>query len=249
MLNVRHHLRLLAVPVCAGLVCLGAAAAAAAQTGATVTPNKPNKGARIHWQVDGTVAPINGLIPTSLTMSAPSGFTLNTAAVAKRCTTLQAKLNECPKASKIGTAVLTIHVEKPSGPRDLPINIGLYLGRKNSLLAIAFLAGIRVVPGSISGAHGIAVTFNPLPVPPVIQGVSYSFIGVRLDLGTSLTITKRIKVRIGTGKHAKVRIRRVRTRLDLVRTPSTCTGGTWALGANFGLPDGTTPSFTMPVAC
>jgi hypothetical protein len=229
----------LATVVLAAAMWLTATAAAHAQAVATVTPNQAAKASRLHWAVDGTLPPINGQIPTALTMSTPPGFTLNTAAAAKRCKPLQAKLDECPSKSRIGSAVLTIHVEKPSGPRDLPIPVKLYLGPKNSLLAVAFLAGVRVVPGSISGSNGISVTFNPLPSPPPIPQVSYSFIGVTLDLGTSRTITRKVK---GRKKRKKVRI-------DLVKNPSDCASGSWALSTTLGLPDGTTPVFGFPVAC
>src|SRR5215211_6137002 len=158
ILDGRSRPRTFATMLLTAAVWLTAAAAADAQAVATVTPDQAAKASRLHWAVDGTLPPINGQIPISLTMSAPPGFTLNTAAAAKRCKPLQAKLDECPSKSHIGSAVLTIHVEKPGGPRDLPIPVKLYLGPKNSLLAVAFLAGVRVVPGSISGSNGISVT-------------------------------------------------------------------------------------------
>jgi len=173
---------------------------------------------------------------------------LNTNAAAKRCSTVQAQLNECAKQSLIGSATLTIHVDKPSGPRDLPVPIKLYIGKKNSLLAVAFLAGVRVVPGSISGgSSGIKITFNPLPTPPVIPQVSYRFLGVTVDLGG---VTRKItrKVKTGHGKHKKVRVKVVR-RIHLVTTPSKCASGSWGLSSAFNLPDGTAPILSMPVAC
>jgi hypothetical protein len=215
------------------------AAAARAQAVATVTPNAAGKASRLHWAIDGAPAPINGQIPTSLRMATPAGFTMNTKAVAKRCKAIQAKLDECPRKSRIGSATLTIHVQKPSGPRDLPIRVKLYLGRKKSLLAVAFLAGVRVIPGSITASNGIAVTFDPLPTPPAIPQVSYSFIGVTLDLGTSRTVRKKVK---GHDKRRKARI-------HLVKNPQQCASGYWTFASSLGLPDGTTPTFNSPVAC
>ena len=164
--------RMLITVVLTAGVWLTAAAAADAQAGATVDPDEVGKGSRLHWAIDGTLPPVNGQIPTSLAVSAPAGFTLNTKAVAKRCKAIQAKLDECPRRSRIGSAVMTIHVEKPSGPRDLPIPVKLYLGRKNRLLAVAFLAGVRVIPGSIRGANGITVSFDPLPTPQATGNTS-----------------------------------------------------------------------------
>jgi hypothetical protein len=227
-------------------VWLTAAAAANAQTVATVTPNQAGKASRLHLVVQGTVPPINAQIPRSLMFYAPPGFRFNPAAAGKRCKPVQAKLDECPKKSQIGSAVMTIHVEKPSGPNDVPIDIKLYLGPKNSLLAVAFFAGVHVVPGSISGSNGITIAFNPLPTPPVIPQVSYRFLGVTLDLGTSRTIRK-VK---GHKRHRRKHKRKVRkVRIDLVTNPPDCSSGSWAFSTTVGLPDGTTPVFASPVPC
>jgi hypothetical protein len=229
--------RALATGMLAAAVWLSAATAAHAQAVATATPNASGKASRLHWAIDGNMAPVNGLIPSSLKFSAPRGFTLNPKAVAKRCTSLQAKLDECPRRSRIGSAVMTIHVDKPSGPRDLPIKIKLYLGRKNNLLAVAFLAGVRVVPGSISGLNGITVTFDPLPTPPAIPQVSYRFLGVSLNLGTHRSVIRRM--------HG----RRKRIRIDLVQNPRECASGGWPFSSTVGLPDGTTLGLASPVTC
>jgi hypothetical protein len=244
MLDAPKHARTLAIALFTALVWLVAATTANGQAGATVTPNAPGKGTRLHWQVDGTAAPISGQIPRSLTMSAPPGFVLKTAAAAKRCTSVQAKLDECPSKSRIGSAQMMIHVEKPSGPRDLPIDLKLYLGSKNSLLAVAFLAGVRVVPGSIAGSNGITLTFNPLPVPPPIQGVSYRFLGVSVDLGATRKVTRKVRRR----HHKKARVKVVR-RIHLVTTPPNCASGSWTLSTSVGLPDGTAPLFSSQVPC
>jgi hypothetical protein len=251
MQNGSNRVRRLATALFTTIVCLVAAPLAGAELTATVTPNQPGKATRIHWSVDGMASPINGLIPRSLTVSAPRGFVLNTNAAAKRCKPVLAALNECPKTSQIGSATLTIRVLKPSGPRDLPVPVNLFLGPKNSLLAVAFLAGVRVVPGSISGSNGITVTFNPLPTPPVIKQVSYQFIGVTVDLGgVTRKITHRVRVKSKKGhrRHKKYRTRVVR-RIHLVQTPSNCGASTWGLTASLGLPDGTTANLSFPVVC
>jgi len=227
---------------------LTATAAAGAQATANAAPSQAGKASLLHWAIDGGQAPINGQIPTSVTMAAPPGFGLNYKAVAERCRPLQAKLNECPTKSRIGSAVLTIHIDKPAGPRDLPLSIKLYLGPKNSLLAVGFLAGVRVVPGSISGSNGIAVTFNPLPTPPVIAQVSYRFLGLSLDLGTHRTVTQKVKSRT-TGRRPAHKAKGKKTRIDLVSNAQQCSSGSWAFTATVGLPDGTRSVFDSPVAC
>jgi hypothetical protein len=215
------------------------AVSAEAQAVATATPNQPGKGTRLHWDVDGTLPPVSGRVPSSLTMSAPAGFVLNRKAVAKRCKPLQARLDECPRKSRIGSALMVIHVDKPAGPSDLPVDIKLYLGSSNKVMAVAFLAGVRVVPGKIERANGIALIFDPLPEPPVIPGVSYQFKRVTVDLGASRKVTRRVK---GTKRRRKVR-------LHLVRTPPECAAGTWATTVALGFPDATRALLAAPAAC
>ncbi|HET8979426.1 MAG TPA: hypothetical protein VFN87_14785 [Solirubrobacteraceae bacterium] len=259
MTRIRRRLCTAMVLSLAVMAGLAATAAADGPAVASATPGQPGKATQLHWAVDGTQPPISGVIPTSLTVSTPPGFVLDTKAAAKRCSLLNARLNECPSASRIGAAVMTIHVTKPGGARDLPVSIKLYLGPHNSLMAVAFLAGVRVVPGSISGANGIQITFNPLPVPPVIPQVSYQFMGVTLDLGANRTIVhKVIRTRTRTitrnGKRQKVRrrvvVRRIKHRIDLVRAPASCSSGSWPFTATLGLPNGAPPAvLTAPVAC
>ena len=216
---------------------LTAAAAAEARAVATATPNEPGKGTRLHWDVDAVPPPVAGRVPSSLTMTAPAGFVLRTKAVARRCKPLQARLDECPRRSRIGSALMTIGVTTPQGPRDLPVDSKLYLARSNKVLAVTFLAGVRVVPGTIRRADGMTLAFDPLPVPPAIPGVSYRFKRVTVDLGVSRKVTRR-----RGGKRRKVRV-------HLVSNPSECPAGSWAMTAGLGFADGTSALFDAPAPC
>ena len=231
--------RLTGTLVLTAAVTLAAAASAGAQAVVTATPNEPGKGTRLHWDVDAVPPPVAGRVPSSLTMTAPAGFRLDTKAAAKRCKALQARLDECPRKSRIGSALMIIGVTTPQGPRDLPVDSKLYLGRSNKVLAVTFLAGVRVVPGTIEDGDGIALTFDPLPVPPVIPGVSYTFKRVTVDLGVSRKVARRVR---GTSRRRKVRI-------HLVRTPAECAGGSWATTAALGFADGTSAFFDAPAPC
>src|SRR5690606_21286216 len=141
---------------------LALAAPAGAQATATATPNGTSSGTRLHWAVDGTVPPVDRRIPAALTMSAPLGFAIDRAALTKRCRPLDARLDEGPRASRSGSAVLTIRVFKPNGVSDLPVDIKLYMGAGRDIMAVAFLAGVRVVPGRLDTSDGIDVVFDPL---------------------------------------------------------------------------------------
>jgi hypothetical protein len=227
--------------------CLATAGSAQAQAVATATPNQPGTGTRLHWAVDGTVAPVASRIPSALTMSAPPGFVLDGAAITARCKPLEAKLDECPANSRIGSALMTIRVFKPKGPDDLPVDIKLFMGPGDKVMAVAFLAGVRVVPGRIGDSDGIDLVFDPLPVPPVIPEVSYEFVGVTVDLGVTRRVTTAPKRKGADGKAKRKKGRTVR--VALVRTPTACPTAGWASTATLEFPDGTSAAMQAPIAC
>lgn len=241
------HARVLTTALLGVAASLAVVAPAHGQAVTTATPNQAGAGTRLHWAVDGTVDPVARRIPSALTMSAPPGFGYDLAAVPVRCKPLDARLDECPAKSRIGSALMTIRVFKPAGPADLPIDIKLYQGQGDQLMAVAFLAGVRVVPGRIDTSNGIQVIFDPLPVPPVIPEVSYEFVGVTVDLG----VTRRVAVPGEKAKGRKGKQRRPRrtTRVDLVQTPATCPAGGWATTAMLAFPDGSTTLMDAPAAC
>ena len=235
--------RVLAALLIALAACLASASSAGAQAVATATPNLPGgEGTRVSWAVDGLVPPVAGRIPAALVMTAP-GFRLDRRAVARRCSQEQATLDECPAKSRIGTALMTIRVHRPAGDiNEVPIEITLYHGAKNVMLAVAFLVGTRVVPGTLQQTDaGVVLTFDPLPEPPAILGVSYDFKSVSANLGASRKVTKRV----GRPGHR----RRRTVRYSLVRTPQSCDGGAWATSVLFSFPDTTSALLPAPMAC
>jgi hypothetical protein len=245
----RSPLRLPALLLGLG-ACLLLPATAGAQGVGSATPNTPNVATKLHWDVDGTAAPVSSRIPSSLVMTAQPGFTLNMAAAPKRCTRTKAELDECPKLSRIGSGEMVIHVEKPSGPNDLGVPIKLYRAKGQGILAIAFLAGNRVVPGKLDGSNGVTLTFDPLPSPPPIPKVSYAFMRVTVDLGVSRKVpVKTRKVSKKSRKHRRKRAKVKMVRADLIRSPSTCAGGTWAASVTLGFPDATNALVNAPMAC
>jgi hypothetical protein len=221
--------------------CLVPAASATADQTASATPAVAGgKATTVAWAVDGLAPPVSGRIPRSLVVKAP-GFELDRRAVAKRCRELQAKLNECPKKSKIGTGVLTIIVHRPDRINEVAFDVVLYHGKGTKVLAVTDFIGIRVVPGRLTKSGGVRLTFDPLPTPPEIPGVqiSYQFKGVSVSFGVKRKVVKRIGPR---------RLRRT-FRYSLVRTPKKCDGGSWAATATLGFPDGTSLLLPTPMAC
>jgi hypothetical protein len=220
--------------------CLATTASASAQTGSATPAVAGGKATTVAWAVDGLAPPVSGRIPRSLVVTAP-GFKLDRRAVAKRCGELQAKLNECPKKSKIGTGTLTIVVHRPDRVNEVTFNVVLYHGKGTKVLAVTEFIGTRVIPGRLDESGGVRLTFDPLPTPPEIPGVqiSYQFKGVSARLVAKRTVVKRVGPR---------RTRRT-FRYSLVRTPRRCDGGSWAATATLGFPDGTSLPLPTPMAC
>jgi hypothetical protein len=221
--------------------CLVTAAPASADATASATPAVAGgKSTTLAWAVDGLAPPVSARIPRSLVVTA-RGFELDRRAVAKRCTELQAKLNECPRKSKIGTGALTIIVHRPAGVNEVTFDIVLYHGKRTKVLAVTNFIGIRVVPGRLTESGGVRLTFDPLPTPPEIPGIqlSYEFKGVSVRLGARRKVVKRVGPR---------RTRRTFV-YSLVRTPKACEGGSWAANATLGFPDGASALLPTPMAC
>jgi hypothetical protein len=221
--------------------CLATAGTASADATGSATPAGAGGNATtLSWAVDGLTPPVSARIPRSLVVTAP-GFKLDRRAVATRCGELQAKLNECPKKSKIGTGTLGIIVHRPAGVNELEFDIVLYHGKGTKILAVTDFIGIRVVPGQLTSAGGVRLTFDPLPTPPEIPGVqiTYEFKGVSVTLGAKRRVVKRVGPR---------RTRRT-FRYSLVRTPKKCAGGSWAATATLGFPDNTSQPLPTPMAC
>jgi hypothetical protein len=221
--------------------CLATAGVARADATGGATPARAGgKATTLSWDVDGLAPPVSARIPRSLLVTAP-GFKLDRRAVATRCGELQAKLNECPKKSKIGTGTLAIIVHRPAGVNEVTFNIALYHAKGTKVFAVTDFIGIRVVPGRLTNAGGVRLTFDPLPTPPEIPGVelTYEFKGVSVTLGAKRTVVKRVAAR---------RARRT-FRYSLVRTPKKCAGGSWAATATLGFPDGTSQPLPTPMTC
>ena len=237
----RNRMRFFAALPLAVAACLATAGAASAGATGSATPGGAGgKATTLSWAVDGLAPPVSARIPRSLVVTAP-GFKLDRRAVAVRCSELQAKLNECPKKSKIGTGTLSIIVHRPAGINPLDFDIVLYHGKGTKVLAVTDFIGIRVVPGQLTSAGGVRLTFDPLPTPPTFLGVpvSYEFKGVSVRLGAKRKVVKLVGRR---------RSRRT-FRYSLVRTPKKCDGGSWAATASLGFPDGTSQPLATPMAC
>ena len=221
--------------------CLVTAVSASADATGSATPGVAGgKPTTVNLAVDGLAAPVSGRIPRSLVVTTP-GFKLDRRAVALRCKELQAKLNECPKKSKIGTGTLTIIVHRPDRDNEVAFDVVMYHGKGTKVLAVTDFIGIRVIPARLTESGGVRLSFDPLPEPPVIPGVeiTYEFKGVSVRLG----VTRKVVKRVGPQR------KRRSFRHSLVSTPETCKGGSWPATATLGFPDGASVRLPTPMAC
>lgn len=219
--------------------CLVTAVSASADATSSATPAVAGgKPTTVAWTVDGLAPPVLGRIPKSLAVAAP-GFKLDLRAVAKSCSQLQAKLDECPKASKIGTGTLTIVVNRPDRVNDVTFDVALYHAKGAKVLAVTSFIGIRVIPARLTKSGGVRLSFDPLPSPPQIPGVqiTYQFKGVSATLGARRKVIRRV--------HGKRRT----VRYSLLETPQKCNGGSWAATATLGFPDGSSAPQPTPISC
>ena len=223
---------------------LTTAAPAGAQATSTVTPNGAGKASKLHFDVDGLAAPINGRLPSAMELAAGSGFKLDVRALSKRCSEQAAKLNECPRGSLMGKGSLLVEVTTPDGVRDASIPLNVYLHTRKKILAVAYVFGWQVVPGTLNATGGIAVTFDPLPTGAAFPNVSYRLKRITLDIGAKRIVKKRQVRRVNGKRRVIVKKRRV----DLIRNPQTCRG-TWPLSVSLTFPDGSVTPLAAPTAC
>jgi hypothetical protein len=223
---------------------LGTAAPAGAQATSTAAPDGAGKASTLHFEVDGLAPPIGGRLPRAMDLAAAPGFKLNLKALSKRCSEQAAKLNECPRGSLMGKGLLVVEVTTPDVVRDANIEINVYVGPARKILAVAYVFGWQVVPGTLSAARGIVVTFDPLPTGAAFPNVSYRLKRISLDFGAKRVIKKR-KVRRVNGRR---RVSFTRRRVSLIRNPASCPGS-WASAVSLGFPDGSLAPLAAPTAC
>jgi hypothetical protein len=234
------------LPLLTVIGVVGLAGTATAQVTVTATPQRAGKASHVQFAINGAEAPISARIPSALSLSLPSGFSLDRAVAPKRCRTLSAKLNECPAASQIGTGSLTITVFYTGhAPRNVTFHLRIFMRTSTSVIGVTFLSGWRVVPATLSDQGGVSLDFNPLPTPPVFAQVSYALDQITINLGTTHKIVKVRKVKV----HGHL-VRRHKTVVhSLLHNPTSCSTGSWPASASLAFPDGTSLNLPAPIAC
>jgi hypothetical protein len=230
---------------CAITTAAAVALAAVAPAATVAAPSSGGEGTALNFSVNTTVPPVSGRIPSSLAFAA-AGFEFEPRAVAKRCSHEQALLNECPSGALIGVGKLVVHVVTTTFTRNTTFPLNMYLGTNTAVVGVAFIGGPKVVPGTLTTAGGVALSFNPLPKPPQFPGVTLTLEQVTISLGASRTvITRERKKDPRTHKEYTVV---TRTHYDLIHAPATCSGN-WTSSVTLGFPNGPSASLNSPIAC
>jgi hypothetical protein len=220
---------------------LGIAAPAAAQATSAATPDGAGRASKLQFDLDG--AGIGGRLPSALQLTAP-GFRVDLRAVAKRCSEQSAKLNECPRRSRIGTGLLLIGVTTAGQTRDARIDVKVYLQSRTKILAVAYVFGWQVIPATLNTAGGLDVRLDPLPTGAAFPNVTYALEHVSFDFTAKRVIKHRKVRRVGGRRRVTIKKRRV----QLVHNPSTC-DASWPSSLTVTFQDGTVTPLAAPTPC
>ena len=228
--------------VVASALALAFAASAAAQDAtmsASLTPNAPAVGSKLHLEVSGAAPELAGAVPESLTLGLQRGFAVDVAAVAERCDANHAGIGDCPGASRVGSGQALVHL---SGllTADVLATIAMFLaapleagdpasvvlrldvGGQSRAVRARLVALARGPVGYELRVTGIAAAM------PTIPGVIIELRTLVLDVGASRTITTTVRTRKRVTRNGKrvtiVRKVKRKVRHDLVRNPKACPG-------------------------
>ncbi len=241
-------LRCAALSLC---LLLLAAAPAAAQSTAVVTPDLTNAGSHMRLALDGSQPPVNGRVPKGLILAAQRGFRFDGKAVAGRCTLEQAQTDGCPADSRVGTGFADVTATSPQfGTFDIKASIESFLAPRKSkkelsgVLTSLNVMGIQTwargyVDAPASGDYGLRVVFDELPATPGGFQVTLRRFEIEFGAERKLTRTKRVN-----GKR-----RRVKENHAMLRNPRGCARGNWLGRATLRFEDGSTGVIDAPIGC
>ena len=181
---------------------LAAVPAAATPVPAGVAALQPNTaGAGSHLLIDAHGADAGfrpNSIPSSLGWAFEKGFELNAAAAPAKCTVDQAKKEQCPPDSRLGSGAIGVAVTgshatakidfwraDPPQPGD-ESGIILFFKEPDSGFTDAGIGSIRAID---DGNLGQLIRFDKLPVPQLPPGVQISLDHIQIDFGAGATGT------------------------------------------------------------
>ncbi|MEA2474365.1 MAG: hypothetical protein QOE06_2280 [Thermoleophilaceae bacterium] len=224
------------------IAALLAAPAAAQVPGEPITVNPAAAGKASHLIIDIRTSDdpkAGGRAPESAILAAANGFKFDPHARTETCSADQAKANNCPGNSKIGSGTADATVSNGVVSQPVTADIEMFL---TPPLKAGDVAGVvlhikerstgaqgntsgRIV--KTSGTFGIEVRFEDLAAANAAapQGYTVRIDRIQADVGASHTekVTKYKTVKTKSGKKKKVPYK-VKVVHDLIRNPKTCAG-------------------------
>src|SRR3954469_25080292 len=211
------------------LITFGSALAAALATSpaaatpvpagvAAVQPNTAGAGSHLLLDARGADAGFRpNSIPTSLGWAFEKGFELNAAAAPAKCTLDQAKNEQCPPDSRLGSGAIGVNLTgshatakidfwraDPPQPGD-ESGIILYFKEPDSGFTDAGTGSIRAIN---DGNFGQLIRFDKLPIPQLPPGVNITLDHIQIDFGAGSSAAAPAPGTPGAGTptHPKVRL-------------------------------------------
>ena len=221
------------------LAFAGSARAQDTLISATLNPNTPATGTKLHVAVGGAAPELAGALPETLSLDLQRGFLLDVATIPTRCDASHVPKGDCPAASRIGSGAALVHAsglvnaDVPVDDRRLPRRPGAgrrsrerraAAGRRRAVQGIR--ARLITLPSGPFGYELRAAGFAG--AVPTIPGATLALKNLTLDIGKRrnilTTVTKRVKT-ARNGKRVTVTKKVTRkVRHDLIKTPKTSSG-------------------------
>jgi hypothetical protein len=239
------------LPALCLVILLCAAAPAAAQSTAVVTPDLTHAGTHMRLTLDGSQPPVNGRVPKGLILAAQRGFKFDGKSVKGRCTLDRAQTEGCPMETRVGTGFADVTAYSPLfGSIDIKASIESFLApRKSKKELSGVLTSLNVlgtqtwargyVDGPAAGDYGLRVVFDDLPPTPGGFQVTLKRFEVEFGAERDITRTRRVN-----GKR-----RRVKEHHAMLRNPGGCARDYWLGRATLRFDDASTGIIDAPIGC
>jgi len=213
---------------------------------ASLTPNTPAVGSKLHVDLSGTAPELAGALPESVALVIQRGFKLDVRAVAVRCAGVALTSGACPEASRIGKGQALVHASGSINV-DIQATIDVFLADPVQAGDLASAVVVLRAAGMSGAVRSRLLTLTDpafayelrlegfAAAVPAFPGVTFALRTLSLDFAARRKVTKTTIKRVRVTSHGKrVTVRRkVRRKVtyDLLRNPTTCpAAGAWALG-------------------
>ena len=201
----------------AAAVAASPAAATPAPAGvATAQPNTAGAGSHLLIDARGADAGFRAnTIPSALGWAFEKGFELNAAAAPAKCTVDQAKNEQCPPGSRLGSGAIGVNLTGSHATAKIDFwradspnpgdesGIILFFKEPDSGFSDAGLGSIRAID---DGNLGQLIRFDKLPIPQLPPGVQITLDHIQIDFGAGSSAPAAGAPAPAAPTHPKVRL-------------------------------------------